>query len=62
MRMCPICVSVWRIKSTREAVSQSAQMGIEKCAMSRVLAKLELHRYIARQRDGTDKLVNLLGA
>jgi hypothetical protein len=26
--------------------------------MSRLLAKLELHRYIARRREGTDKLVS----
>jgi uncharacterized membrane protein len=28
-------------------------------AMSRLLAKLELHGYIARLREGTDKIVSL---
>ena len=28
--------------------------------MSRLLAKLELHRYIVRRREGTDKIVSLL--
>jgi DNA-binding MarR family transcriptional regulator len=37
-------------------------MGIEEYGMSRLLAKLELHRYIVRRRDGADKLVNLLRA
>jgi hypothetical protein len=36
------------------------ELGMEDYAMSRLLAKLELHRYIARRRDGTDKLVSLL--
>ena len=36
------------------------ELGIEKYAMSRLLAKLELHRYVVRRRDGTDKLVSLL--
>jgi uncharacterized membrane protein len=32
---------------------------MEAYAMSRLLAKLELHRYITRQREGTDKIVGL---
>jgi DNA-binding transcriptional ArsR family regulator len=33
--------------------------GLEEYVMSRLLAKLELHRYITRRREGTDKLVTL---
>jgi len=36
------------------------EFGLEEYAMSRLLAKLELHRYIARRREGTDKIVSLL--
>jgi len=36
------------------------EFGLEEYAMSRLLAKLELHRYIARRREGTDKFVSLL--
>jgi len=36
------------------------ELGLEGYAMSRLLAKLELHRYIARRREGTDKFVSLL--
>ena len=36
------------------------ELGMEDYAMSRLLAKLELHRYIVRRREGTDKLVSLL--
>jgi DNA-binding MarR family transcriptional regulator len=32
------------------------ELGIE-YAMSRLLAKLELYKYVARERDGTDKIV-----
>lgn len=35
------------------------RLGMEDYAISRLLAKLELHRYIARQRSGTDKIVSL---
>lgn len=35
------------------------ELGLEGHAMSRLLAKLGLHRYIARRRDGTDKIVSL---
>jgi len=35
------------------------ELGIEDYAMSRLLAKLELHRYVARRREGTDKVVSL---
>jgi len=34
-------------------------LGIEDYAMSRLLGKLELHRYILRRREGTDKIVSL---
>jgi len=34
-------------------------LGIEPYAMSRLLAKLELHRYVVREREGADKLVRL---
>jgi DNA-binding MarR family transcriptional regulator len=34
-------------------------LGIEPYAMSRLLAKLELHRYVTRRRGGADKLVSL---
>jgi hypothetical protein len=33
---------------------------MEDYAMSRLLAKLELHRYVVRRREGTDKLVSLV--
>ena len=36
------------------------ELGMEDYAMSRLLARLELHRYIARRRKGTDKLVSLV--
>jgi hypothetical protein len=35
------------------------EFGLEEYAMSRLLAKLELHRYIVRRREGTDKIVTL---
>ena len=35
------------------------ELGLEAYAMSRLLAKLELHRYIIRRREGTDKIVSL---
>jgi DNA-binding MarR family transcriptional regulator len=35
------------------------ELGMEDYAISRLLAKLELHRYIARRREGTDKIVSL---
>jgi hypothetical protein len=35
------------------------ELGLEGYAMSRLLAKLELHRYIVRRREGTDKVVSL---
>jgi len=35
------------------------ELGMEGYAMSRLLAKLTLHRYIIRRRDGTDKIVAL---
>ena len=36
------------------------EFGLEEYAMSRLLAKLELHRYIVRRREGTDKILSLL--
>ena len=35
------------------------ELGMEGYAMSRLLAKLELHRHIIRRREGTDKIVSL---
>ena len=35
------------------------EFGLEEYAMSRLLAKLELHRYIVRRREGTDKIISL---
>jgi len=35
------------------------EFGLEEYAMSRLLAKLELHRYVVRRREGTDKIVTL---
>jgi len=35
------------------------QLGVERYAMSRLLSKLELHRYIARERVGSEKVVRL---
>jgi len=34
-------------------------LGIEPYAMNRLLTKLELHRYVVREREGADKLVRL---
>jgi DNA-binding MarR family transcriptional regulator len=34
-------------------------LGMEPCALSRLLTRLELHRYVIRERTGTDKVVNL---
>jgi len=34
-------------------------LGIEPYAVSRLLAKLELHRYVVREREGADKIVRL---
>jgi len=34
-------------------------LGIEGYAMRRLLAKLELHRYVIRQREGTGKIVRI---
>jgi hypothetical protein len=47
------------------AVKQSElaeELGIEEYALSRLLAKLELHRYVVRERAGTDKIVSLRAA
>ena len=35
------------------------ELGMEDYGMSRLLAKLELHNYITRRREGTDKVVSL---
>jgi hypothetical protein len=35
------------------------ELGIERYEMSRLLTKLELHRYIVRHREGADKIVSL---
>ena len=35
------------------------RLGIEDYSMSRLLARLELHRYVQRERSGTDKIVAL---
>ena len=35
------------------------ELGLEAYEMSRLLAKLELHHFIARRREGTDKVVSL---
>jgi DNA-binding MarR family transcriptional regulator len=37
-------------------------LGIEQYELSRLLAKLELHRYVVRERAGTDKMVSLRAA
>jgi hypothetical protein len=36
------------------------QLGVERYAMSRLLSKLELHRYVARERVGSEKVVRLV--
>ncbi len=43
----------------RKQTELAEELGIEAYAMSRLLTKLELHRYITRQREETDKLVSL---
>jgi len=35
------------------------QLGVERYAMSRLLSKLELHRYVTRERGGSEKVVRL---
>ena len=37
----------------------ATELGMERYAVSRLLEKLELHRYIIRRREGTDKIVSL---
>jgi hypothetical protein len=44
----------------RKQTELAEELGMEGYAMSRLLARLELHRYIVRRREGTDKLVSLL--
>jgi hypothetical protein len=44
----------------RKQTELAEVLGLEEYAMSRLLAKLELHRYIVRRREGTDKIVSLL--
>jgi len=44
----------------RKQTELAEELGIEDYAMSRLLAKLELHRYVARRREGTDKVVSVL--
>jgi DNA-binding MarR family transcriptional regulator len=47
------------------AVKQSElaeELGIEQYPLSRLLAKLELHRYVVRERAGTNKMVSLKAA
>jgi hypothetical protein len=43
---------------SRKQTELVEELGMEDYAMSRLLARLELHRYIARRREGTDKLVS----
>jgi hypothetical protein len=43
----------------RKQTELAEELGMEDYAMSRLLARLELHRYIARRREGTDKIVSL---
>lgn len=43
----------------RKQTELAETLGIEDYAMSRLLAKLELHRYTVRRREGTDKIVSL---
>jgi hypothetical protein len=43
----------------RNQTGLAEELSIEAYAMSRLLEKLELHRYITRQREGTDKIVSL---
>jgi len=44
----------------RKQSELSEELSLEAYEMSRLLAKLELHHYITRRREGTDKLVSLL--
>jgi len=44
----------------RKQTDLAEELGIEDYAISRLLAKLELHRYILRRREGTDKVVSLV--
>jgi DNA-binding MarR family transcriptional regulator len=36
------------------------ELGIDDYEMSRLLARLELHRYVARRREEIDRLVSLI--
>jgi len=44
----------------RSQTELADELGVEAYAMSRLLTKLELHRYVVRRREGTDKLVSLI--
>jgi len=44
----------------RSQIELTDELGVEAYAVSRLLAKLELHRYVVRRREGTDKLVSLI--
>jgi DNA-binding MarR family transcriptional regulator len=44
----------------RSQTELADELGVDAYAVSRLLAKLELHRYVVRRREGTDKLVSLL--
>jgi len=43
----------------RKQTELAEELGLEEYAMSRLLTKLEIHRYVVRRREGTDKLVSL---
>jgi len=43
----------------RKQTELVAELGMEDYAMSRLLTKLELHRYVVRRREGADKIVSL---
>jgi DNA-binding MarR family transcriptional regulator len=43
----------------RKQTKLTEELGLEEYVMSRPLAKLGLHRYIVRRREGTDKIVSL---
>lgn len=58
---CKPCDSLSSLKSLapRKQTELAEQSGIEEYAMSRLLKKLELHHYITRRKEGTDKIVSL---
>jgi DNA-binding MarR family transcriptional regulator len=60
LRLQAVRLVMWLEESGPKKQGELAEeLGLEEYAMSRLLAKLELHRYIVRRREGIDKIVTL---